>query len=114
MAGHRLVVKKFLDPVFEEAAISNVHPSNGDEYKGMVVGGTLSILGIALAYLIWVARPGMSAALQRRFAGLHRFLENKWYFDELIDALVVRPALGIGRWANSTFERYVVQGVLRE
>jgi NADH-quinone oxidoreductase subunit L len=106
------VLDRFLDPVFEDAPISNVHPSDADEYKGMVVGGTLSILGIGLAYLIWVARPGLSAALQRRFAGLHKFLENKWYFDELIDALVVKPALGIGRWANSTFERYVVQGIV--
>ena len=42
------VLDKFLDPVFEEAPISHVHPSNADEYKGMVVGGTLSILGIGM------------------------------------------------------------------
>jgi len=37
---------------------------------------------------------------------------NKWYFDEAIDLLVVRPALAIGRFANSTFERLVVDGIV--
>ena len=47
--------------------------------------------------------------LVERLRPLHAFLVNKWYFDELIDVLVVRPALAIGRFANRTFERVVVQ-----
>ena len=50
-----------------------------------------------------------AAALRR---GCTTSSSDKWYFDELIDALVVRPVLAIGRWANSTFERYVVQGIV--
>ncbi len=105
------VLDKFLDPVFADSPLSQIQPSDGNEYAGMVVGGTLSVLGIALAYLIWVARPGTAPALQRRFAALHTFLVNKWYFDEAIDVLVVRPVLAIGRFANRVFERYVVQGL---
>ena len=41
-----------------------------------------------------------------------RFLVNKWYFDELIDALVYRPVLAIGRFANAVFERVVVDGIV--
>ena len=43
----------------------------------------------------------------------HRFLVNRWYFDELIDALVYRPVVAIGRFANNTFERFVIQGIDR-
>ena len=43
---------------------------------------------------------------------VHRFLLNKWYFDELQDALVYRPAIAIGRFANSVFERVVVDGIV--
>jgi NADH-quinone oxidoreductase subunit L len=39
---------------------------------------------------------------------VHTFLANKWYFDELIDALVVKPVAWIGRFANQTFERLVI------
>jgi len=47
-----------------------------------------------------------------RFAPLHHLFVRKWYFDELIDLLVVRPALWFGRWAQQTFERVFVQGAL--
>ncbi|MGH2841856.1 MAG: NADH-quinone oxidoreductase subunit L, partial [Solirubrobacteraceae bacterium] len=36
----------------------------------------------------------------------------KWYFDELIELLVVRPAQWFGAWAQQTFERVVVNGLL--
>jgi NADH-quinone oxidoreductase subunit L len=70
------------------------------------------VLGIAIAYYAYLRRPGTTAALTKRLPWLHDFLENKWYFDEAIDILVVRPTLAVGRWANSTFERYVVQGLV--
>ena len=41
---------------------------------------------------------------------MHTFLYNKWYFDEAIDILIVRPALAIGRFANNVFERFVIDG----
>src|SRR5262249_13809898 len=39
----------------------------------------------------------MPALTARRFPGIYDFLYNKWYFDELYDALFVQPALAIGR-----------------
>ncbi len=61
---------------------------------------------------MYLRSPGATAALQKRLPRVHDFLEHKWYFDELIDALVVRPVLALGRWFSSTFERYVVQGLV--
>jgi NADH-quinone oxidoreductase subunit L len=43
---------------------------------------------------------------------LHNFLVHKWYFDEAIDFLIVRPSLMLGRLADSVLERTVVEGVL--
>jgi len=37
---------------------------------------------------------------------------NKWYFDELIDFLVVRPAAATGRFAMNTFERVFIQDTM--
>ena len=50
--------------------------------------------------------------LIRRLRPVHTLLVNKWYFDEAIDLLVVRPALAVGRFANITFERVVVDGLV--
>ena len=110
--GVDAVVGDFLDPVFEGSALSHVHPSVGAEWLGLAIGAAISLAGIGIAYYLYVARPETPAALQRRFSGLHTFLYNKWYFDEAIDLLVVRPALAIGRFANRTFERLVVDGLI--
>ena len=72
----------------------------------------ISIAGIAIAYLCYVRRPGVTARLAERYHGVHEFLFNKWYFDEVIDALVYRPAIAVGRYANNVFERVVVQGIV--
>jgi NADH-quinone oxidoreductase subunit L len=106
------VVEGFLEGTFEESKYHDTVPSDRSAYIGLAVGGVLSIVGIAIAYVMYVARPGISARLIGRFGWLHDFLERKWYFDEAIDILVVRPSLAVGRWANSTFERYVIQGLV--
>ena len=43
---------------------------------------------------------------------MHAFLSNKWYFDELYDALFVRPTLGFGRFGRTVVESAFVQGTL--
>ena len=106
------VIANFLDPVFADSPLSAIHPSTGASWLGLAIGAAVSLSGIGIAYWLYVVRPELPGELQRRFAGVHRFLSNKWYFDELIDILVVRPALAIGRFANQTFERFVVDGIV--
>jgi NADH-quinone oxidoreductase subunit L len=53
--------------------------------------------GIALSYYYYIVNPAMPARTVRAFKPLHTFFYNKWYFDELYDAMFVQPALAIGR-----------------
>jgi NADH-quinone oxidoreductase subunit L len=106
------VVHRFLHGSFEDSSLYEQGPSTGEAWRGLAIGAALSIVGVAMAAYAYLRAPGTTAALQRRLAWLHDFLERKWYFDEAIDILVVRPSLAVGRWANSTFERYVVQGLV--
>src|SRR5512132_628038 len=106
------VVHRFLHGSFLDSKLYEQGPSTTAAYRGLLIGGLISVLGIAIAYYAYLRRPGMTAALTERFRWLHDFLERKWYFDEAIDLLFVRPALAVGRWANSTFERYVIQGLV--
>jgi NADH-quinone oxidoreductase subunit L len=106
------VVESFLEPTFEGSRYAGVAPSTGAEWFGLLVGGVLSIVGIWIAYLMYIRRPGISAELIRRYRWLHDLFENKWYFDEAIDFLFVRPSLAVGRWSNAIFERYVIQGLV--
>jgi NADH-quinone oxidoreductase subunit L len=71
----------------------------------------VALSGIGLAYLFYIARPGLPALVAERFRPLYLFLYNKWYFDELYDALFVRPAriLGYGLWKSG--DGTVIDGV---
>ncbi len=53
--------------------------------------------GTLVAWAMYMLRPGLPAAMARANAPLYRFLLNKWYFDEIYDALLVRPVMGLGR-----------------
>ena len=102
----------FLAPVFADSHFAHVHPSAGAEWVGLAVGAAISLLGIWAARVLYVSRPELPGRLIERFGALHRFLVNKWYFDEAIDLLVVRPALAVGRFADRVFERFVVGGLV--
>src|SRR4051812_1038193 len=102
----------FLEPTFAGGA-SVHHPSDGLIFFGLALGAALGVLGIVIAYVIWGRENGERAvALRARLSGLHRLFVNKWYFDELIDAAVVRPWGWFGRFGQQTFERIFVNGTL--
>jgi NADH-quinone oxidoreductase subunit L len=101
----------FLEPTFGGSSVV-AHPSDSLIFIGLALGAALGLAGIAVAYHVWVRRPGLSERVRVRFAPLHRLFVNKWYFDELIDILVVRPATWFGRWAQQTFERIFVGGAV--
>ena len=106
------VIDHFLEPSFHESALFEREPSGGLIGFGLILGTVVGLAGIALAYFVWVKNPGMSERIRERSRGVHTFLVNKWYFDELIDLLVVRPAQWLGSFAQQTFERIFVNGLL--
>jgi len=102
----------FLDPAFADSPLAAIHPSVGAEWRGLAIGAAISLLGIATAWLLWARRPELPPLFRERFRPAYLLAVNKWYFDEAIELLIVRPALAIGRFANSTFERLVVDGLV--
>jgi NADH-quinone oxidoreductase subunit L len=89
-----------------------VHTRDGLLVFGLILGTLLGLSGIAIAWQVWVRRPGTAAVVRARFAPLYTLFVNKWYFDELIDALIVKPARTAGRFANTTVERVLVDGAI--
>ncbi|MDP5084060.1 MAG: NADH-quinone oxidoreductase subunit L [Yoonia sp.] len=55
------------------------------------------LAGFALAYQMYIRRPDWPHKLATQQAPLYQFLLNKWYFDEIYDFLIVKPALALGR-----------------
>jgi NADH-quinone oxidoreductase subunit L len=70
-----------------------------------------ALLGIALAYYMYVFATDLPGRLATRFAPLYRFVLNKWYFDELYDLLFVRPAFAVARLLWQVGDTTIIDGV---
>jgi NADH-quinone oxidoreductase subunit L len=105
-------LEHFLEPTFAESRFVDVHPSDGAEWLGLAVGGTIALVGVAVAFLAYLRRPGVTLGLRDRLAPVHTFLANKWYFDELLDALFVRPGRRFASFGRVVVESALVQGLL--
>jgi NADH-quinone oxidoreductase subunit L len=109
------VLHEFLEPSFHDSRFyEQLEPSDGLTWIGLAVGALLALGGIALAYRLWVQDPARPGAIRARLAAVHGFFVHKWYFDELIDFLVVRPTLWAGRFINSVLERVVISGAVTD
>ncbi len=67
--------------------------------------------GFLVAWLAYVARPGIPAWTVHTFGPIHAFLANKWYFDELYDWLFVRPARWLARTCWKVGDGLIIDGL---
>nr|WP_111298603.1 NADH-quinone oxidoreductase subunit L [Paracoccus saliphilus] len=70
------------------------------------------LIGLSLAWLMYIRHPEAPAKLARQQQGLYQFLLNKWYFDQAYDALFVRPARWIGRKLWTGGDGAVIDGAI--
>ena len=70
------------------------------------------LIGLATAYLFYIVRPDLPGKLATQQAPLYRFLLNKWYFDEIYDAIFVRPAQWLGNFLWKRGDGDVIDGTL--
>jgi len=55
------------------------------------------LAGLWIAWNNYIRRPEAAGRFVAQFPAVHRFVLNKWYFDELFDRIFVRPSLWFGR-----------------
>jgi NADH-quinone oxidoreductase subunit L len=68
------------------------------------------LLGLALAYQMYIRRPDWPARLAASQRPLYLFLLNKWYFDEVYDWVFVRPAKWLGGFLWRRGDGSVIDG----
>ncbi|MCK8782815.1 NADH-quinone oxidoreductase subunit L [Roseomonas sp. NAR14] len=71
----------------------------------------VGVAGIALAYALYMFFPEVPGRLARSFRGLYLFLLNKWYFDELYDAIFVRPTRRLAMFLWKVGDARIIDGV---
>jgi NADH-quinone oxidoreductase subunit L len=114
--GGRNWIEHFLHPSFADAhhTLAEVFrqeaPGHGVEIGLMAASVAIAALGIFVATRFYRAHPEIPERLSASWAGVHRVLLDKYYVDELYEALVVRGvALGGGQALFAT-DRFAVDG----
>jgi NADH-quinone oxidoreductase subunit L len=66
-------------------------------------------LGLVFAFALYYYRVLDPHEARQQFPAVYTFLMNKWYFDELYSAVLVRPGLTVANWARN-FDTNVIDG----
>ena len=71
----------------------------------------MGVLGIGLAYVLYMMAPTVPARMANAMPGLYRFVLNKWYFDELYDRIFVRPVLWLAQTLWQQGDTRIIDGI---
>ena len=88
--GFLFKVPEFLGTVFPPLEVR-------EDIVLMVISTAAGLIGIGVAYLMYVARPGMADSLAAGMKGLYALVYNKYFVDEIYDAAVVNPVVNGSR-----------------
>jgi NADH-quinone oxidoreductase subunit L len=88
--GYLFNIPHFLEPLFGPA-------SEHADLTLEIIGSSAGILGIVIAYVMYMAKPGLADSIANSLGGLYRLVYNKYFVDEVYFATVVNPTVAGSR-----------------
>jgi NADH-quinone oxidoreductase subunit L len=70
----------------------------------------VSALGFILAWYFYIANPHLPGRIAAKRGPVHRFLLNKWYFDEIYDFIFVRGTRALGDFFWKVGDERIIDG----
>jgi NADH-quinone oxidoreductase subunit L len=105
---------KFLDPVIAHyppaAAAVPEAASHGTEYMLMLASVLVALLGIWVARKFYIEQPSIPEKLAANWGGVYKVLCNKYYVDQIYDAMFVNRSKDLALTLGS-FDRGVIDGL---
>jgi len=97
----------FLEPVFAgSGAVVAEHAaeeSTSQEWMLMGISVAVAVIGVVAAVGKFSKKPDLAEP-----SGFGKVLANKWYVDEIYNAVIVRPLNAIGKFFSNVFEKWVI------
>jgi NADH-quinone oxidoreductase subunit L len=104
-------IHSFLAPVVSAAGDASAGEAAGSALFGVAASIVVALVGMGIAWLVYLGRPALAEAGLARFKTIHHLLLNKYWVDELYDLLVVNPVKAFGQ-AWDRFDAGVIDGVV--
>jgi NADH-quinone oxidoreductase subunit L len=79
--------------------------------QATLIAFSTALVGFVLATVFYGWRKLDPRDVRNQFGGLYRFLRNKWWFDELYNALFVQPVYALARLA-AWLDKYVLDRII--
>lgn len=77
----------------------------------MIASGVIALVSIWVAYVFYVQKPMLPVALAFKLRGLYELSRNKFYIDEIYEALLVGPLQGLA-WLMRVLDQYLIDGLV--
>jgi len=82
------------------------------EFFMMAVSVAIALIGIGMAYLFYVKNPALPKLLAEKQKGLYKLVYNKYYVDELYEALFINSLKRLGRGLWKGFDEFIIDGTV--
>ena len=82
------------------------------EYVLMAASVGIALLGLAIAYVMYIRRPAAPERFVDSWPNLHRAVFNKYYVDEIYDVLFINSLKGLGKGLWKGFDTLVIDGAV--
>ncbi|HJR52926.1 MAG TPA: NADH-quinone oxidoreductase subunit L [Gemmatimonadota bacterium] len=119
LGGVRNAIESWFEPVFADAHAAGAahgaeaaHAVPPAEYALMGASIAIALLGSLAAWQLWLKRPEVPARIGQGLRTPATILSNKYYVDELYDAVVVRPYKALSRFAWRVIDDGLIDGLL--
>ena len=99
----------FLSPVLP---LEESEHSAGVAFSLLVLSALVAIAGVGLAWMVYGRTPVRAASIGVARNPLHKILIDKYYVDEIYDALIVNPIYRLSLWLARVFDPGVIDGIV--
>jgi NADH-quinone oxidoreductase subunit L len=95
--------ERFLSPVFatpgigESTSAAELAAAATTEHQLMAAAIASALIGLFLAWWMYIKRPDQPAKLAKSLSGPYKLLLGKYFVDEIYAAVIVRPLVWISR-----------------
>jgi NADH-quinone oxidoreductase subunit L len=68
-----------------------------EEFSLVAISVAAGVIGILVAYVMYIAKPALADSVASRAGVFYRLVYNKYFVDEIYNAVVVKPVVNISR-----------------
>ena len=109
-------LNEFLSPLYEgsrrvKEGFGQLHLSHSTEWVLMAVSTGVAALAILLSYQVYGKRQTVPDP-DHAVSGVKKIIYDKFYIDELYDALFVKPVMRLSTWLHNIFDLRVIDGLV--